>query len=343
MVFCQTRNSCQNFFAELDALILRADGNALAYGIGVDSNQTVVSDGGFPTPVAMARVPNANLKMKNIHTHWEPGFRIGLGYACPDSWGVCAKYTQFHSSTSSHFDAPEEFSSIPFVGSTGGLLPLYGISPIVAMTGAAANAEAKWKLDINILDFEIRKQFDVGCRVKLTPFAGIRTAWIDQSYRIEYDVQQYVVSPPDYLFNVKMKNDYLGAGIIAGLDAEWEISCGFSIVSKAAASLLYGRFKIHQNLTNDFSPPVNPLFPGTTVPNSYLSDSFLLTRAITEYALGLQWKRSFCNDCYVVNCQVLWEQKLFFGQNQMARLWYGSTNNHDLGLSGFSVDFGLDF
>lgn len=336
-------DSYQGFYGEIDFLVLRADVNALAYGIGVDSNQRVTSGEEFPEPLPINRAPDVYLKMKNLHTHWDPGFRLGIGYACSDSWGLCAKYTQYHSSTTSHFDDPSPFSSSPFEGATGGLLPLYGISPISAMIGAIREARAKWKLDINLLDFEIKKLFDVGRDIKLSPFVGIRTAWIDQSYRIKYDVQQFVISPPDYAFHVKMANDYLGAGIIAGLDAEWEMKCGFSLFSKVAGSLVYGRFHVHQDLTNRFSPPVNSLFPGTTAPNSFLRDSFWLTRAIAEYALGLQWKRSFCNDAYVVSCKVLWEQQLFFGQNQLARLLYGSTNNHDLGLSGFSFDFGLDF
>ncbi|MBA2727125.1 MAG: hypothetical protein H0U49_03015 [Parachlamydiaceae bacterium] len=198
-------------------------------------------------------------KGRNPHFRWDPGFRIGFGYApaCSD-WGVAAFWTHFHS----HANRSENCRS-----------------------------EHRWKLDLDTVDVVLGYDFDLNCCVHLRPFGGVRWANIDQhlnfgqGFESRSDCSSSSSNPRgsnDLNFSkTHLKQDFSGVGPLLGLEADWKIGCGFSFYISGAVSWLYGKFHINKQNSNVSADTA-----------SYWSERTRLDAnvAATDAGLGVRWQ-----------------------------------------------------
>lgn len=202
----------------------------------------------------------------------------------------------------------------------------------------ATDIETSWKLNLDLIDLELGREFWVSPKVSLRPHVGLRIAYLKQSFDLQHKggaFSQPVIEAGSSLNDfVDIDNDFKGVGVRAGLDSIWNLGCGFGIYGNFALSLIYGRFSIdHDEYVREASSP----FSKTTI---FQKDtSFRASRLATDLALGLQWAKLLCSCQYGITVSLGWEQHLFLNQNQMVAMTRETSQGYSKGfLRNFSYD-----
>ena len=240
---------------------------------------------------------------KNPHFKWNWGFKVGAGYAMNrDGWDVDLLWTHFHTHAKKNVQADSNSTLLPlwsgFASTAGGAL-------------TATNANADWKLHLDLLDLELGREFWTSRWLTLRPFIGLRGVRIHQKYDIEHMGGSFGVAPNFFTNKVHLKDYFKGVGIRAGLNTDWEFGCGFSAYGNFAVSIIYGRFNVKDKENNH-----EVQSPFSTIQVVDTEDHFRASKAITDLALGLQWRDNFWKDRLGLTVAFGWENHIFFNQNQ---------------------------
>jgi Legionella pneumophila major outer membrane protein precursor len=252
----------------------------------------------------------------------------------------------------------------------------YG-STFDAFTSAAT---AKWRLELNLLDGELGREFYVSRHLTLRPFIGLRGAWVNQKLNVAYqsDIEaedQEVFQDNFYIEELsgckvectKYKYYFQGVGPRAGLYSDWMLGMGFSIYGSFALNLVWGEIENHTT-TNAFFCGSQASFVTTNM-TSLNSDSCFDTcsklrykqrywagKAITDLALGVQWEKLFMKDRLGLIIQVGYDHKMFFDQwegsaltvptflrTKVPHVNYREKRHGNLTVQGLSVSAALEF
>lgn len=161
---------------------------------------------------------------------YHPGFQLGLGFNfnC-DNWEIFGEYTYFHSKTKSSINTPVEFS---FVIPTW----YFHVGDILLDSSSGT-----WKLDLDLGDLELARQYYVGRCLTFRPFGGLRGAFIRQQMEVTYEgLLSDSSAPLDYNNVSKVKSWGIGPRI--GLDTNWMLYSNFRLFINSSASLLYTKY-----------------------------------------------------------------------------------------------------
>jgi hypothetical protein len=322
--------SCGSWYFDAEALFWKAHEDGLGYALRNFSNPTADS-----TSVTASRI-------QNPHSNWDVGYRIGVGYDfnC-DCWDVSAYWTHFQTKAKGHSTAPT---------TDGTLTSLWSSIDITGNANGLSTVDSHWKLRLDYADFVLGREFCISPCVTLRPFIGVRAAWIKQKYNIFEGARQtsggevVLINTSD----INLRSEFDGAGLIAGLDSQWNVGCGFSVYGTASASILYGRKHSHSE--------DSAFFPSSTPSESVLERGILRDHRhgstyAADAALGLRWKRCFCDDTVLFTIQLGWEQHLFFDQNRFEKVPVVTTFNgehpqiqrSDLCVQGITLGAKIDF
>lgn len=290
---------CQNeWFLSGECLIFKACQDGMPIGYDVESFEAI--DG--LTPI------EAN--GKSFHSKWDTGFRFGIGYSNPcNCWGAEIFWTQFNSSTHRHL------SNQGFVPSTGSIFFFQNAwgGTFNTSINVVRETEASWKLNLNMIDFQIARWFDLTDCIKVRPIVGVRAAWVNQSLRILNVANSPTTGQAFDIQNLHIRSNYEGIGLKTGLETEWGLGCGFHLYGSVGGSLLYG----HLNDKSDNVLHPVPLITAPTVHNVQKNRDCFCS-GITDSALGLCWKHDFCDNVCSCFIQLGWEHHLFLYQNHFA-------------------------
>jgi len=311
-----------DLFISADFLYWRCHENGLGY---------VIKNGGAfsgQNPESVGAVLNSG-KIKNVHPDWRAGFRVGVGYNLDhDGWDLSANWTRYYTHAHNETFAP--------IGGT--LIPAF-INPAIAPpVGTLVEAEAHWKLHLNVIDFELGREFFVSRCMTIRPFGGLKTAWLNQKMRTEYD---YLTAGTVQTIEPKMSSNFWGIGLMGGLDSEWKFSEGWSIYASGDIALLYGYYKIR-----DREYGITSTAQTTRLK---VKDDPTIGRAITDLAAGLRWEEMFSCDSFRLRIQAGWEQHMYFSQNQFIKftdaLEQGIfvSNQGDISFEGWVLNAQFDF
>ncbi len=261
--------------------------------------------------------------LQRVKEEWQPGARVGLGGNMPyDEWDIYLNWTWFHTDPTGSAKDHEH----------GPLLVLWS-HPDDPSARLATHASAKWDLTINILDLEMGRSFWVGKHFSMRPYMGIRGAWIDQEFKIKYD---YATSP-EIKGKLKMKSDFEGVGVRAGIDMRFALYSGWSLYGLATASLMYGDFDC------DFQQKSDQYKIART------EDGFHRGTSTVQMGLGIRWDTFFHHRRYHFGIAAGWEQNIWYGLTQFnhfyGQLQTGSLNQNkgDLTLQGGTLSARFDF
>ena len=197
----------------------------------------------------------------------------------------------------------------------------------------ATYARGIWNMRLNLLDLELARSFWVGKHFSLRPFFGARGAWIDQSFKIHYDL----TTTPITEANLRAKSDFEGGGIRAGLDARFALLGGWSFYGLASASMLYGYYdcRFHES------------WESTNIART--RDGFHQAASTAQLAFGVRWDTYVHHDRYHFGLYAGWEQNIWFGLNKMNHFFNGLSQgnleqlNGDLTLQGGTFGVRFDF
>lgn len=281
-------------------------------------------------------------KYLNPNFDWNFGFKLGVGYntTC-DGWDISILWTSFQGRASSHDEAEADDNHT--------LLPLWSAFTPPTPPLYVSNIETSWKLDLNLVDVELGREFWVSRYLTMRPFIGLRVAYLNQDYNIQYRGGSFSETTPNVNDFVSLDNNYKGAGLRSGLDTVWNLGCGWAIYGDMAFSIIYGRFDVdHDEHTREAQSP----FAKTRVLET--TNSFRASRFALDLGLGLQWSSLFCDCKYGFTVGLGWEHHLFMDQNQLWRVVkVGNTTNGyenvyhqrrgDLDTQGWTLSFKFDF
>lgn len=243
---------------------------------------------------------------------WQFGYRLGFNYHMEcDGWNFGLYWTDYHVRSKKQAETSPDTSTILALWSAFG--PVQG-GPVFSRA-----SDEIWKLQLNMIDLPFGRKFWVSRWMNLFPQIGLRYARVSQDLDIRYFGGSWSprVSPPQppLANEIHLDNIYKGTGLRTGIEGECHFGCGFNIYCNAAASLLYGCFKVEHNEKNRLAIP-----PYTLENILSTKERLRASRAILDLGLGLQWEKQFF-DCKVgVITRLGWEQHLFFDQNQLWRV-----------------------
>lgn len=248
--------------------------------------------------------------------NWDAGFRVGLGYAFACAWDIGAYWTHFNSNSNHH---------------------------------RRNSHENRWKLDLDVVDILVGRSFDFDTCFTLRPFGGLRGARIDQKYRTTFvnrtdsygisdsylesgslnfdtDFSSYGYSTSNFITpHAHTKQHFWGIGPLIGVEADWNIGCGFSLYGNAAVGILYGDFHIRSNEFDGFLGAAN---------YCNVRRNLCACQGFVDAGLGVRWETCFCEN--IVWLQLGLEHHSYFNQNRFGG--YG-----DLCLDGANFSAGIAF
>lgn len=314
------------------------------YWYGRDSNlifaqetegiRVIELDSGFLVP-AFFNLPTKN---RRFSQHYWPAFRIGLGsHWSSDGWDTLVDWTYYH--TKNH--QSKSVDPLQLGVATDFLLspwtnPLFGTDLDFAATGIAffgfapiyTTIKAKWKERLNIIDFEIGRNFWLSKLMKMRPYIGVRGAWDRNTFSVNNILESTIgIISSD---NVHFKNKYWGVGLLTGVQPSFSFCNGFSLFGNLDGSLIWGKFRIKRR-----ESITNRLLSLTTSPFiiPHMKEKFSGMQAILDLAAGVRFDSNFCCDRYYLALDVGWEQHYWF--NHFCRYKLKG------GLGGLSRDSGF--
>lgn len=264
---------------------------------------------------------------------WKLGFRLGFGYyePCEDIYTSCC-WTSYKNEVSRH---------VPTDGTT--FARISALFPDFTNVDVSFfDSQANWKLNYNVIDWEVGSPGCISRLFVITPFFGLRAAVIDQNYGNQLDFILISSQQREETFFRQARNDYQAAGIRAGLNLQSYLWCGFSTFVKVAGSLLYGTFDV----ADDIVEINKDIATGNIVSIQSLDfvrrDNRL--RPNLEVALGIQWTAGLFDNTKHITFKVGYEFIAWYKQNQFRRcLVPNRTRTDALEIQGLQWTARLDF
>lgn len=274
------------------------------------------------------------------HFDWKAGYRITAGYQSNcNNWGMRAIWTHFHdkacrkkSDCWNHRNNSCFNENSCFTGLTP---PSFSDSSFTNI-----NVRNRGKCTIKLDQFDIVLDYYASSKsFSMNPFAGLRFTRIDEDLNVElvtpitltppvFDLTSTTVATETRLFDDSQS--FRGIGPVFGAQLDWNIGCGFSLYGTAAASLLYGKYKVHFNDSHLFTDPL--LLELFNCNDKHLH-RFTWN---VDLAIGIQWQTQFC-DSFQLIMNLGFEHHQYFDQNHLG------LHPSDLAFAGgiFSIGIAL--
>ena len=258
---------------------------------------------------------------------FKPGFKVGLGMNFDrDDWDSLIQYTWFRGSQTTS-------SSVDPAGSEG-LVPLWSTPSAVDFF---TSGSIKWRLNMDLLDYELGRWGYYGRQAIIRPFVGARAAWIRQKADTSY--ADSVNS--DSLIQNESTNSW-AIGPRAGFQTNWMIGEGFRFYGNGAGDILFTRYTKLKSSIETIVAGVLTSF-GSTVEKNLNT-----LRAHLECELGFGWGTYLdCNKWHIdlalgYGFQVFFDQNMFRHFEEAGAI-HSTVDNGNLYMQGLNASIRLDF
>jgi hypothetical protein len=244
----------------------------------------------------------------DIDADFEPGFKVGMGINWRyDGWDFYTNYTWLNPAT--------HRSSMALKDSTGGMQSIWPTYSSLSATPSYLNlnsASNTWKVDFNVIDAEMGRNFFVSSKLTLRPFFGFKAAWIHQHNTVHYESVPLIgLGTPGGLsgdVELKMQQKFFGFGIRGGVNTAWRCSDQWSVFGNAALSELWCKIENHRHDRDTVR--------GVTTTVYDLRKKFHDLTPVVELALGLRYTHDFRDGSWRLDLSGAWELQTFFSHNR---------------------------
>lgn len=323
-------NCPRDFYVHVDGLAFQAKQDGMEFAIE-DSSAPAAN-----TPITHGRVNG----FSGDSSDWDynPGLRVGIGfYLDHDAWNLDFNWTWLNITN-------YEFANSNT--SAGVEIPLYILGAGTPTAQVGPRTSAVWKAHYDTFDIRLGKPHYVSRYLIVNPHFGVRAGWIDQHFSVDYQGTAEVTNGVGTRVIHHGDNDFWGIGTRAGIDTDWVIGKGWCLFGNVAASMLFGKFEIDQNLS----------LPGTTADGFDLRYDFYQNVPNFEMAIGIGWGKYFNKKRNHVGLRAAYEFHEWFDQLNMRRFFSGSqgfgtnvdtyandvVSRGNLTLNGFSLRLQFD-
>lgn len=223
--------------------------------------------------------PSFNLHQKKIDPGYDWGWGVNVGYIFPNT-GNDVNLSYFQLQT-------DDSDSV-----TGTQLNIINpqMSSALQIFGEWTSARAKAEYDIDQVDLTAGQFINIGCRLIVHPFTGLRWAQLDREIDGTYNGVS-TSEPLNETVNTKEESDYWGVGPIVGVDASYYIVYGFGAVGHFDSAVLVGNSDYKINTTTFITPSATPLFAH----NEFKTDDTTRVIPVVDAKLGLDYTYIFFN------------------------------------------------
>lgn len=252
-------------------------------------------------------------KYSNLLYDYKPAFKLGLGSKLGnDNWNFYAEYFRYTGDISN--SSFENIAPAP-----GSMLACLYLSPFSdPISAVSVEADSTWKLDLNQVDFDLRRRYFVGQCLVMQPAVGIRALWINQKQNTNYSV----VSVPSSFTQtdtdiIKNKYDSWGIGPRVSLDTEWSMCGAFRLFTNTGVSILYTDYdKIKSNATRTTEEGTQD----PVVQDYSSSRTFCFLRPDANIALGIGWADYMSCNAWFLDLSASYEFHAYWNQNALPQL-----------------------
>ncbi len=291
--------------------------------------------------------PASSGKVFHPSSKYEPGFKLGAGMKFPkDGWDLNLEYTWLrpnnHKSNTEDFD--DDCDCVPPTKALNYIeVPVLVGDPAALQTFAMiGGASSSWKLNFNVLDLELGRNFWVSKWLTLRPFIGMKFSWLKQRFNVDYNdpIGLLAVDLPDVnptsatAIDLRMRVKEWGVGIRTGLDTAWYLWKHFAIIGELAFDGMWNHFKSKRTDTEID-------LVGTSFTVNSFSNKTRGVSPILEWALGLRWETGSHDEKVMFTLQAAWEQQIWFNQNQFIMM--PNQAPADLSMQGLTLKAGIAF
>ncbi len=307
---------CGGFYVSADFLYWRAENHGFSYAYELKTTT--------PTGLNVGEV-------RRVNPEWEPAFRVGLGWNTKyDFWDVFLNYTWYRN------HAKETKTSTP--ASTPRFIPMWPVFDSSVVSGQFPTVEASWRLLMNMGDLEVGRLTYLTSSLAIRPLMGVRGGTLHQKFVTQFSGGVSTVND-----NFNGKNDYWGIGPRAGLNGEWHLNKGFSLIGNAATALLYGKTNV--KTTHETKITGATAF---SVEREYTDDFYQLVPNL-QLLLGFQWQTCFWCEKMFFKVSTAWETNIWWDQFNLPFAAdafvapFPTVGNQPLTMEGLTVNFEWDF
>jgi hypothetical protein len=243
---------------------------------------------------------------------YKPGFQVGIS-ADKGEWTTCVDYTWIRQTT--------QISQSPIAPSISSQTPIWLLNnwfqqtTTVGQTISATQLSSRWHLAMDLVDFLTGRPFYQASNLIISPFGGLRTAWIRQQVSIDISVPSSAVtsltSAPIYSHN---NSNSWGLGPRMGFESRVFLGRGFCLAGQLATALLFTQYTHVRHSEQVASSVASP-----SVLQAQLVNLNCL-RPELELGLGLGWNTSLYNCRYGIDLEANYQFLLFWGQNMLRKL-----------------------
>ncbi len=284
-------------------------------------------------------VSNNSAALDLVHGHevllsgnFRPGFQVGLGMNFDyDQWDSYLEYTWYEAKEKAHV-------SLDPASTTKFLLPAWQIPDF--LNPQYSSGSEKWKLTMNLLDWDLARGYNVGTKLCFHPFIGFRAAWIKQSVHVDYvneDPADESVWPSTYIHD---SSSSWGVGPRLGIGMNWNLGAGFRLIGDGEWDILYTQYDLKSSQISD-----------TTASNQYIVNTKNVDclRTHANLDLGLGWGTYFFNKKYHIDfladyCfQVFFDQNMFRSTVSAQAIGKSILPNGNLYIQGLTLKARFDF
>lgn len=316
--------SCpRDFYVHVDGLLFQAKQDGMEFALEDSGTAGVPS-----APITHGKLG----AFSNNNSDWgyNPGMRFGLGfYLEHDAWNVDFNWTWLNIAEYKHANAS--------AGQTL-MIPLFILGSANAAAQMGGRTSAVWDTDYNTLDAQLGKPYYVSRYLTLNPHFGLRFAWIDQHFSVDYGGTTGVNGITATRTIHHADNDFWGVGSRAGIDTEWKVGKGWCLFGNIAASMLFGKFEVSQSM----------ILPGQT-DGFDLDYHFYQNVPNFEIILGFGWGHHFDKNKYHLALKAAYEFHEWWDQLNIRKFFSGTTtyandvvSRGNFTLNGFSLKVQLD-
>ena len=284
---------------------------------------------------------NGSFVKQNVS--YRPGFKLGLGIDCNfDDWVAFVEYTWLRQQTSNSSETPPSDSrgGTPLWLATDWycFLPGAGGSGPFAW---ASDFNSKWRTHIDLLDATLSRPFYRGRQITVTPFGGMRAAWIRQNFRMSMSyINDNPPTPIAWPIVSHNQSNSWAIGPRVGLDGHYLIGAGFRLEGDIAGSLLYTRY-------TSVSHREDSTVTAAATASFQTADTDIL-RPMADMKLGLGWGAYTDHRDYHFDLLFSYDFNMMWGQNMMRSLvnsgfLTSASAAGDLHLQGLNITARFDF
>ncbi len=231
---------------------------------------------------------------------YKPGFKIAIGMNLDyDKWDTVIAYTWFRGTEKAKVSLnPND----PLIA----LLPAWQIPDFLNPQYDSGSEE--WKLEMDLIDWDLRRKYHVGQELCFHYFIGLRCALIRQDLDVDYinrNPANFFIWPSTHIDKTSRS---WGLGPRMGLFSDWNLGKGFRLYGNGEFDLLFTQYDLKSTQKSEVA-----------VPNRYIveKDNSNYLRAHTELCLGLGWGSYFQCERYYFDLSADYGFQAFFDQNML--------------------------